>query len=134
MRTALKGPRSPGRDSRPHVADLLARLEGVEPPARGFEGRSAEDTAASAASQSVTLRGVSGSPVSPNVSTLPANHGEFAALVLHELLSPKQAAERLGVHRETVYRLCARGELPHVRLGSVLRVDLAAYLARRQRS
>src|SRR5216684_7886825 len=27
LRTALKGPGSPGRDSRPHFADLLARLE-----------------------------------------------------------------------------------------------------------
>jgi len=34
--------------------------------------------------------------------------------VLHELLSPKHAAQRLGVSRETVYRLCAKGVLPRV--------------------
>jgi len=38
----------------------------------------------------------------------------------------------LGVNRETIYRLCARGELPHLRIGSVLRIDLAAYLAKRR--
>jgi len=53
--------------------------------------------------------------------------------VLHEFLSPRQAAERLGVHRETIYRLCARGELPHTRVGSAVRVDLAAYVARFRR-
>ena len=47
-----------------------------------------------------------------------------------KLLSPRQAAELLGVNRETIYRLCARGALPFVRIGSILRIDLAAYLAR----
>ena len=52
--------------------------------------------------------------------------------MLHELLSPKEAAERLGVHRETIYRLCARGLLPHVRVGASLRVDLVAYRAQQR--
>jgi excisionase family DNA binding protein len=46
------------------------------------------------------------------------------------LVSPRLAAELLGVNRETIYRLCARGEMPFVRIGSALRIDLAAYLAR----
>jgi len=50
--------------------------------------------------------------------------------VLHDFLSPKQAAQRLGVNRETVYRLCAKGVLPHVPVGASLRTDLAAYLGR----
>jgi len=58
--------------------------------------------------------------------------------VLHgfsgKLVSPREAAALLDVNRETIYRLCARGQLPHVRVGSVVRVDLAAYLTRRQRS
>ena len=49
--------------------------------------------------------------------------------MLHECLSPKQAAQLLGVNRETIYRLCGRGVLPHVRIGAALRIDLAAYLA-----
>jgi excisionase family DNA binding protein len=47
-----------------------------------------------------------------------------------KLVSPGEAAALLGVNRETIYRLCARGELPHVRIGSALRIDLASYLAR----
>lgn len=50
--------------------------------------------------------------------------------MLHDLLSPKQAAQRLGVSRETSYRLCTKGVLPHVRVGAALRIDVAAYLAR----
>ena len=45
------------------------------------------------------------------------------------LISPKEAAARLGIKRCTVYRLCAKGELPHVRVGSLLRIDVDAYLA-----
>lgn len=46
-----------------------------------------------------------------------------------KLVSPREAAAVLGVNRETIYRLCARRELAHVRVGSALRIDLAAYLA-----
>ncbi len=110
----------------------MARLAGVEPAARGFEVGDLALTEESGESRSVTLRGVTNSAVSPNVSPHPANHGEFAALVLHgfsgKLLSPRQAAAVLGVNRETIYRMCARGELLHVRIGSVLRVDLGGYL------
>jgi excisionase family DNA binding protein len=112
----------------------MARLAGVEPAARGFEVRSGELTAVPAASRSVTLRGVGDSPTSPNVPTHPDNHDPFAALVLQgfsgKLVSPREAAALLAVNRETIYRLCARGELPFVRIGSILRIDLASYLAR----
>jgi excisionase family DNA binding protein len=40
-------------------------------------------------------------------------------------VSPREAAALLGVNRETIYRLCSRGDLRHVRVGSILRVDLA---------
>ena len=49
-------------------------------------------------------------------------------------LSPRQVAEQLGVCRETIYRLLARGELAATRVGSALRIasdDLEAYLRRR---
>ena len=43
-------------------------------------------------------------------------------------------AERLGVCRDTVYRLCDRGELLHVRIGNAIRIapaDLAEFIAQR---
>jgi len=51
--------------------------------------------------------------------------------VLHgsgRLVSAKEAAERLGIKRCTIYTLCAKGELPHVRVGSLLRIDVEAFL------
>jgi len=112
----------------------LARLAGVEPAARGFEVRRGELAALPAESRSVTLRGVGDSVISPNVPTHPDNHGPFAALVLQgfagKLVSPREAAALLAVNRETIYRLCARGELPSIRIGSILRIDLVSYLAR----
>jgi excisionase family DNA binding protein len=56
----------------------------------------------------------------------------FAALVLPgvaaKFVSPREAAALLGVNRETIYRLCTRGELPHLRVGAALRVNLAGFL------
>ena len=48
------------------------------------------------------------------------------------LLTVREAAERLAVSTATVYALCDRGELPHVRIGNAIRIapaDLAAYVA-----
>ena len=82
----------------------------------------------------MSLRTVGAAQTSPNVPTRPDNHGQFAALVLQgfsgRLVSPREAAAVLRVNRETIYRLCAKGELPHVRVGAALRVDLAGYLSR----
>jgi excisionase family DNA binding protein len=49
------------------------------------------------------------------------------------LLSVGAVAERLGVCAATVYRLCDRGELPHVRIVNSIRIrpeDLRAFLDR----
>ena len=115
----------------------MARLAGVEPAARGFEVRHGEDTGAPAASRSVTLRGVRDSPTSPNVQPHPANDGQFAALMLEgfsgKLVSRREAAALLGVNRETIYRLCKRGELPHIRVAAALRIDLTRYASAEKR-
>ena len=52
------------------------------------------------------------------------------------LLTVSEVAERLNVSTKTVYKLCDRGELPHVRVLNAIRVsaaDLAAFMARGSR-
>ncbi|MCP3143737.1 helix-turn-helix domain-containing protein [Pyxidicoccus xibeiensis] len=51
------------------------------------------------------------------------------------LLTVREVAERLPICTATVYRLCERGELSHVRVSNAIRVrpsDVDAFLARGQ--
>lgn len=58
------------------------------------------------------------------------------ALSRGPLLTVDRVSELLGVCAATVYRICARGELEHSRVGNntvrIARADLEAYLARRR--
>ena len=52
------------------------------------------------------------------------------------LLPVREVAARLEVSEATVYKLCARGELAHVRFGNAVRIgraDLAAFIERGRR-
>ncbi len=52
------------------------------------------------------------------------------------LLSVREAAARLDVSTATVYKLCERDELPHVRVSNAIRiapVDLVDFIARGRR-
>jgi len=55
---------------------------------------------------------------------------------MERLLTVRQVAAMLGVCRATVYAMVERGELPHLRLGGVIRIrpeDLVALLAEARR-
>jgi excisionase family DNA binding protein len=45
---------------------------------------------------------------------------------LQGFMTVPQVAKRLGVCRSTVYQLCERGELPHVRVSNAIRVPVRA--------
>ncbi len=66
-----------------------------------------------------------GGAVTDSQSTMPAR-----------LLKPSEAALFLAVSERTIKRLTARGELPHVRVGGLMRfvmADLLAYVAGNRR-
>jgi excisionase family DNA binding protein len=51
------------------------------------------------------------------------------------LLTVREVARRLRVRPVTVYRLCERGELAHIRVSNAIRIrleDLDQYVARRR--
>jgi excisionase family DNA binding protein len=53
------------------------------------------------------------------------------------MLTVREVAERLRVSSSTVYGLCERGELPHLRVSNAIRIrpeDLDEFLARWRRT
>jgi excisionase family DNA binding protein len=85
-------------------------------------------------------RGLRSNGEAPSVSLRPTGPENFAAPLLPSsaltpslravaesastLISPQEAARRFGVCRATIYNLCKRGVLPHVRIGSSVRLAL----------
>ena len=64
-------------------------------------------------------------PVSPRFMELP-----------EQLLTMREVAQHLRLCRATVYKLCAAGELAHVRIANAIRVspgDLSQFIAGRRR-
>ena len=62
--------------------------------------------------------------VSPNSSVHPCGEDH--------LLTVREVANRLGVSPFTVYRLCERGKLGHIRVSNAIRIaaaDVAAFVA-----
>ncbi len=52
-----------------------------------------------------------------------------------DLLTVREVAARLKLSTATVYRLCDRAELPHVRISNAIRIapaDLVAFIDRRR--
>jgi len=77
----------------------------------------------SASSSSLELAPVSSPRVTPGLQTRRVELGP------HErLLSVREVARRLSVSRATMYRLCAEGNLPHVRVANSIRVRPGAVL------
>jgi excisionase family DNA binding protein len=51
------------------------------------------------------------------------------------LLTVREVAERLSVSTATIYALCERGELPHVRISNAIRIEpagLEAFISTRR--
>jgi len=67
-------------------------------------------------SRSVSFHGLTKSRQSTNVPGNPANHESFCCQVLPRFVSPQEAADRLGICRETIYRLCKKGRIPCLRV------------------
>ncbi len=118
---------------------LLARPRGFEPLTYGSGGGSAALGAGSSDSQPV-----GNVQVDDREGVQPSHPGAavrspFAAPVLQPgrdaavLLSVREAAARLGVCAATIYTLCERGELAHVRVLNAIRIaasDLVAFVER----
>lgn len=113
-----------------------ARSRGLEPLTFGVTGSPAVRPTRSSPSQTMPFRKVDGAGRVQPVAETPTNHSQFAAPVLQgirggaeNLLTVRQVAERLSVSTFTVYGLCERGELQHVRVSNSIRVSPSALRA-----
>ena len=55
---------------------------------------------------------------------------ESAAATEDDLVTERQACERLGVSRRTVQRMVARGEIPSIKCGRARRLQISGLLRR----
>ena len=138
--TALAGRNTPSENDRDLAAEKWRAILDSNQWPSASEGEPAKIRCRPSESRSLVNRGLGAKREVLNVPASPANHESFAAPLLPEksrgLISPAEAADRLGVCRATVYKLCARGQVPHLRIGSSVRLSLAdvvAALARKQR-
>jgi excisionase family DNA binding protein len=148
---------TPGTAAEPRArfgAGSAVRPAGIEPAAFGFEARSENVGAGRPGSQAFVSFGREGdrasaplgairpdsSPVFGTRSERPTGRGPALAVLeggRDNLLSVRQVADRLRVSTATVYSLCERGEIPHLRVSNAIRVapaDLDRFIADRRRS
>lgn len=64
-----------------------------------------------------------------NSQAFAPNHQNLLTTFLQGFMTVAEVAKHLGVSRSTVYQLCERGELPHVRVSNAIRVPSVAVLA-----
>ena len=91
------------------------------------EGADREQQARETAARSDAPATVRPTATTPTVADLMALRGGR-----DRLLPVKEVAQELGVCAATVYQLCERGDVPHVRIINSIRVrprDLAAFMA-----
>ena len=127
---------TPKENSEEIPAPDLARPRGFEPLAFGFVVRRRGESTGPKASQCiVTPRNSEGRRSQPS-QPITAFRRPFATPLLRTidgqpselpgLLTVQEAAEALRVCRATIYRLCAAGKLPHIRVSNAIRIPVAA--------
>jgi excisionase family DNA binding protein len=109
---------------------------GLEPAASGVTVRKGGIAAGSSGMQPVEIvQSAVTARVQESQRLAPILDGLLTTF-LQGFMTVAEVAKRLGVCRSTVYQLCERGELRHVRVSNALRVPgaaVAAYLCSRPR-
>jgi excisionase family DNA binding protein len=114
------------------VPALLAGCTGLEPVASGVTvgarelagtGRSVQTPAdIDAANASYSSASLEFGPISRPPVTLELQTRCVKSVPAERLLTVRQVADRLGVSKAMVYRLCGEGKLLHVRVSNAIRV------------
>ncbi|NVJ08309.1 helix-turn-helix domain-containing protein [Myxococcus sp. AM001] len=129
---------------------MRERRKGYEPSTPSLGSAASTRPGVISHSQTLGVLGDSGPGAVQPSQPVAGNRKEFAAPVLQgptparlcalpggaeRPLTVREVAERLAICTATVYRLCERGELAHVRVSNAIRVrpaDVDAFIARGQ--
>ncbi len=133
----------------PFLAQRIARSEGIEPPALGFEALDGSSQCVADGSESLEIQPFTRGDLSRMSPRNGPDRSPFGAIVVQArradgsdsssagpYLTVREVAARLRVCTATVYRLCEAGRLPHVRVSNAVRVshlDLQAFLQTERR-
>jgi excisionase family DNA binding protein len=113
---------------------ISAGWTGLEPAASGVTGAHPDIGAVSNELQPTENIQVGAASQVQRSSQLASIFENLLTTSSQEFLTVGEVAKWLGVCRSTVYQLCERGELGHVRVSNAIRVPgfaVAAYLRRR---
>ena len=126
---------NPTIETSPNQEFGLERETGVEPATLSLGKRIDAFVRQCGHSQRVAIPGDSRSTDLHSVSFGAPFCSPFAAPVLQGFLTVRDVAAQLCVSTATVYKLCAAGELPRVRVLGAIRIasdNLAAFVERRR--
>jgi excisionase family DNA binding protein len=112
----------------------LAGWTGLEPAASGVTGEATGVTGVSNQVQGAEKIQSREAAVVQDSHVFARNLDGLLTTFLQGFMTVAEVAKHLGVSRSTVYQLCERGELRHVRVSNAIRVPkraVVAYLHRR---
>jgi excisionase family DNA binding protein len=114
----------------------LAGWTGLEPAASGVTARAPGIGGVSSELQTIETIGTADASHADNFQRFAPFSRSLLTTFLQGFMTVPETAQRLGVSRPTVYQLCERSELRHVRVSNAIRVPrtaIAEYLRRRLR-
>jgi excisionase family DNA binding protein len=108
---------------------ISAGWTGLEPAASGVTGAHPEIAAGSSALQPAENVPMGAASQAQGLSQNASVFENLLTTSSQGFLTVGEVAKRLGVCRSTVYQLCERGELRHVRVSNAIRVPSMAIMA-----
>jgi excisionase family DNA binding protein len=112
---------------------MSAGWTGLEPAASGVTGGRPGIAGVSTSMQVPEKVQSANAPETRNSQTFARSPDGLLTTFLQALMTVAEVARHLGVSRSTVYQLCERGELHHLRVSNAIRVPIAAVASYVQR-
>jgi excisionase family DNA binding protein len=107
-------------------ATTSAGWTGPEPAASGVTGEASGVTGVSNDAQGIDNVRLRQLAAVQNSQAFAPNHQNLLTTFLQGFMTVAEVAKHFGVSRSTVYKLCERGELRHLRVSNAIRIGVPA--------